>query len=434
MKFQGMGKGTDQMISVKPGLKSIVFVGIMALVFFSVLSGQEKMLAIKAGKIQTIKNGIIENGVILIQDDRIIEIGSEIEVPADAEVFDFSGKFIMPGIVSPDSNLGMPQPSLEELMEAARSGPAVHNLAYYPVLYSIYPEHPDYLMALKNGFTSIAVSPLPAGIAGLGAVIKPLGETLKDILIKDKAFLKINVYVNTPFWDAMKKALDEAQKKVEEEKKKKEEEMKEKNKKDKGKNKEKDKEKQEEQKEEERISESTKIFMEVVEGKLPILAECSTPDATSHLLALISGYPKVKVVVRGGPDVYKAGSLLKGKNISVILDPVIGSVGGFHGRVERTNFVLKCQGLDLKLAFQAPGGIDDQIHLFDYLNKLSLYGVKEDVLLKGVTIVPAEILGIDKLVGSLEKGKRADLIVFKNDPLKNVPAIEKVMLGGRFVQ
>jgi hypothetical protein len=427
-----MGKGTDQMISVKPGLKSIVLIGIMALLFFSGLSGQEKMLAIKAGKIQTIKNGIIENGVIIIRKDRIEGIGSEIEIPADAEVFDFSDKFIMPGIVSPDSNLGMPQPSLEELMEAARSGPTIHNLAYYPVLYSIYPEHPDYLMALKNGFTSIAVSPLTAGIAGLGAVIKPEGEALKDILIKDKAFLKINVYVSTPFWDAMKKALDEAQKKVEEEKKKKEEEKKEKSKKDKEKDK--DKEKQEEEKEEERISESTKIFMEVVEGKLPILAECSTPDAISHFLALISGYPKVKVTVRGGPDVYKAGSLLKEKNISVILDPVIGSVGRFRGRVERTNFVLKCQGLGLKLAFQAPGGIEDQIHLFDYLNKLSLYGVKEDVLLKGVTIVPAEILGIDKLVGSLEKGKRADLIVFKDDPLKNVPAIEKVMLGGRFVQ
>lgn len=429
-----MDKDTDQMSSIRPRLKPIASVGTMLLLFLSGFSGQEKNLAIKAGKIHTIKNGIIENGVILIRKDRIEGIGSEIEIPADAEVLDFSDKFIMPGIVSPDSNLGIPQPSVEELMEAARSGPSVHNLAYYPVLYSIYPQHPDYLMALKNGFTSIAVSPLPAGIAGLGAVIRPTGETLKDILIKDKAFLKINVYVNTLFWDAMKKALDEAQRKVEEEKKKKEEEIKEKGKKDKEKSKDEAIEKQEEEKEEERISESTKVFMEVVEGKLPILAECSTSDAISHFLALLSGYPKVKVTVRGGSDVYKAGSLLKEKNICVILDPVIGSVGGFRGRVERTNFVLKCQGLGLKMAFQAPGGIEDQIHLFDFLNKLSLYGVKEDVLLKGVTIVPAEILGIDKLVGSVEKGKRADLIVFKNDPLKHVPVIEKVMLGGQFVQ
>jgi len=151
-------------------------------------------------------------------------------------------------------------------------------------------------------------------------------------------------------------------------------------------------------------------------------------------MALISGYPKVRVTVRGGPDVYKAGSLLKEKNISIILGPIIGSAQVMYERIERTNFVLKCQGLGLKIAFQAPGGIDDQIHLFDYLNKLFLYGVKEDVLLKGVTIVPAEILGIDKFLGSLEKGKRADLIVFKDDPLKNIPVIEKVMSGGKFVR
>ena len=82
------------------------------------------------------------------------------------------------------------------------------------------------------------------------------------------------------------------------------------------------------------------------------------------------------------------------------------------------------------MAFQPPGGIQEQIHLFDYLNKLALYGVDKEVLLKGVTIVPAEILGIEKVVGSLEKGKRADLIVFQNDPLENIPVIEKVLSGG----
>ncbi len=51
---------------------------------------------------------------------------------------------------------------------------------------------------------------------------------------------------------------------------------------------------------------------------------------------------------------------------------------------------------------------------------------KKDVLFKGVTLIPAQLLGIDSLVGSLEKGKKADLIVLKNDPFDNVPVIEKV--------
>jgi imidazolonepropionase-like amidohydrolase len=141
----------------------------------------------------------------------------------------------------------------------------------------------------------------------------------------------------------------------------------------------------------------------------------------------------VKVIVVGGPEIYKVGSILKKKNIPVILSPEIQTVMNWSG-ADRTNYVLKCQNMGLKMAFQPPGGIQEQIHLFDYLNKLALYGVKRDVLLKGVTILPAEILGMEKVVGSLEKGKRADLIVFQKDPLENIPVIENVLSGGKVVK
>ena len=393
-----------------------------ALVFY--LKGEDKLLVIKGGQIQTITDGIIENGVILIRDGIIEDIGKDVKVPPDAQVLDHSGSFIMPGVVSPHSYLGIPPPSAAEQRAAMRSGPAIENLANYPVFYSIYPEDPVYLMALKNGLTTLAISPRPDGIAGLGAVIQPGGEKLKDVLVKEKAFLKVNVYVNTLFWDMLKRALDEAQKKIEEEKKKAQEKKQEKDK-----DKKKGKDEKEAGEEEEKIKESTRILMDVVEGKLPVVADCYSPSALSHLDALLSGFPKVKVVVVGGPEIYKAGSLLKEKSIPVILSPEIRTILRWS-RAERTNYVLKCQGLGLKMAFQPPGDVQEQIHLFDYLNRLALYGVNKDVLLKGVTIVPAEILGMEKVVGSLEKGKRADLIVFQNDPLENIPVIENVLSGG----
>ncbi len=428
-----MGRGIDRAASFSLKKKMVASICILAMLTMpSLLAGQDKILAIKGGRIQTVTNGIIENGVILIQGEKIIEIGPEIEIPSNAEVYEFPGKYIMPGVVSPDSSLGIPQPSEEDLAAAFRTGPRIQNLASYPVLYSIYPEHPVYRLALMHGFTTIALSPPQAGIAGLGAVIKPDGEKIQDILVKDKAFLKVNVYVNTPFWDLMKKALEEAKREIDEQRKKEEEKKKAKEEKDKNK-KVKEDEGEGGEEEEKRIEENTKIFMEVVEGKLPILAECATPSAVSHFVALISGFPQVKAAVRGGPETYRAGSLLKDKNIPIILEPDLREVVS-REHMERTNYVLKCQGLGLKMAFQAPGGREEHIHLFDYLNRLVLYGVNKDVLLKGVTSVPAEILGLDKQVGSLEKGKRADLIVFKDDPLENIPVIEKVLLGGRFVR
>jgi len=78
--------------------------------------------------------------------------------------------------------------------------------------------------------------------------------------------------------------------------------------------------------------------------------------------------------------------------------------------------------------------INEQVHLLDCLNELYQFGVKKDVFYRGVTIIPAQLLWVDNLVGSLEKGKKADMIVLKNDPLENTPSIEKVILGGRFVR
>ncbi|MEE9502812.1 MAG: hypothetical protein V3V48_12110, partial [Candidatus Aminicenantaceae bacterium] len=258
-----MGSSIDHKGWARARLKLALIMGIVALVAsVFCLEGQEKLLAIKGGQIHTITDGIITNGVILIRDGFIEDIGQDVIIPSDAEVLDYSDNFIMPGVVSPHSYLGIPPPSEEEQITAARSGPTIKNLANYPVQFSIYPENPVYHMALKNGLTTLAISPRPGGIAGLGAVIQPEGLRLKDILAKEKAFLKINVYVNTLFWDMLKKALDEAQKKIEEEKKKVEEKKKEK---DKDKKKGKDEEEAEED-EEDKITESTQIFMDVVKG------------------------------------------------------------------------------------------------------------------------------------------------------------------------
>lgn len=425
-------RGIDLKKYKKAFLKSVCFFGAAALLFTAynpLFSAKEKAVAIKAGKIQTITKGMIENGIILIRNDRIAEIGTEVDIPSDAEVFNFQDKFIMPGVVSPDSNIGIFRRTGEEVALAALQVGQGKNFANYPALFSVYPEHPDFRLALMNGFTTLAVSPPPAGISGLGAIIKPYGDKLKDILVRDKAFLKITVYVNTPFWNMLKGALEEAQKKLDEQRKKQEEEKK----KEEDKKKAEEKEKEEEEKEEPTISETTKVFMEILEGKYPIVAECSQPASISHLLELVSEYPKIRLIISGGPDTYRAGDLLKEKNIPVILSPTIMTRLRWS-IAERTNYVLKCQSLGLKIAFQAPGDVEDQIHLFHFLNQLFQLGVKRDVLLKGVTIIPAELLGVDKLVGSLEKGKKADLIVLKDDPLENIPFVEKVMLGGKFIQ
>jgi len=172
--------------------------------------------------------------------------------------------------------------------------------------------------------------------------------------------------------------------------------------------------------------------MDVLEGKLPLVAECPDPDSVAHLLALVSQYPKIKLIIRGGPYTYKAGHILKGKKIPVILEPRIHIKASFANPYQEIiNTVIKYQGLGIEIAFQAYGNIQDQKHLLHYLNQLHELGVSKDILLKGITIIPAQLLGIDSDVGSLEPGKWADILILRGNPLENAPLIDKVILRGK---
>ncbi len=47
-------------------------------------------------------------------------------------------------------------------------------------------------------------------------------------------------------------------------------------------------------------------------------------------------------------------------------------------------------------------------------------GLDEIEALKAITINPAEIVGIDDRVGSIEVGKDADIVVFDGNPIKDI--------------
>ncbi len=57
-------------------------------------------------------------------------------------------------------------------------------------------------------------------------------------------------------------------------------------------------------------------------------------------------------------------------------------------------------------------------------------GLDEEEALKAITINPAEILGIEDRVGSLEPGKDADIVVFSGHPLDWRTQVELVIVNG----
>ena len=58
------------------------------------------------------------------------------------------------------------------------------------------------------------------------------------------------------------------------------------------------------------------------------------------------------------------------------------------------------------------------------------YGMGTEEAVKAVTINPAQIFGVDHLLGSLEAGKQANLFISTGDPFEPLSQIEQVFIAG----
>ena len=71
-------------------------------------SGPERIYAIKAGKLVDVEKGTTDtNQIILVRGKRIEEVGSSVEIPPDAKIFDLSKFTVLPGLFDAHTHLCM---------------------------------------------------------------------------------------------------------------------------------------------------------------------------------------------------------------------------------------------------------------------------------------------------------------------------------------
>lgn len=113
-------------------------------------------------------------------------------------------------------------------------------------------------------------------------------------------------------------------------------------------------------------------------------------------------------------------------NSNVILD---GMVKGAKEALK--NNIPVGLGTDASCPLVTPYDMWREVYYF-----AKFYGVSNAFAIHTATLVNAQILGIDDITGSIEVGKQADLIVVKENPLKNIKIlknVEMVMVGGKLI-
>src|SRR6185295_7835318 len=127
---------------------------------------------IRGATILTAAGPRIEHGSVLLRGGKVEAVGASIEAPAGATVIDAMGKWVTPGVIDVHSHLGVyPSPGVEAKTDGNEMTDPV--TADVQAEHSLWPQDPQFPLALAGGVTSMLILPGSANlIGGVGVAVK----------------------------------------------------------------------------------------------------------------------------------------------------------------------------------------------------------------------------------------------------------------------
>jgi len=328
---------------------------------------------------------------VAVKDGKIAAVGADVRPPSGARIVECRGLVAFPGLINPYSRLGLSE-------GGGSMGQTPQHLAFD----EINPTVDAFAQAARSGITTVVLQPGGAGIAGQSAAMKPSGWTREQQVLEKTAALRIVLSPGTPGKDALRQALDAGKKAIEGEKKS----------------------------PPAKPDEKGAALAKLLKGELPGMVEVSSPAELLHFWQVMEPFAEFKprLAFVGSPDVYKAVSELGSRKARVVLRPLV-ALAPFTR--ERINPAAELVRAGAEVAFfplsDAPEALEG--YLFRVAEMVK-FGLPRDAAMRAVTLVPAEIAGLEKRVGSIDAGKDADLLLFTGDPLSPQSRLREVYING----
>jgi imidazolonepropionase-like amidohydrolase len=383
-------------------------------------------LLIRHATILTVTHETLEDADILIKDGKIAAVGSELKAPADAQVIDASGQFVMPGIIDCHSHIAIDG----DVNEGSVSVSSMVNIA--DVLNS---DDEAIYRDLAGGVTAANILHGSANsIGGQTVVIKlrwgqpasklpfegalpgikfALGENPKRSNFRASgmpdrypatrmgveetirgAFIAARDYKKS--WDDYNKRVAAGEKNLIPP----------------------------------RRDLKLEPLVEVLEGKRYVHAHCYREDEILMLLRVAKEFGFRVQTLQHALEGYKVADEIAaaGTGASTFSD-------WWAYKVEAYEAIPYNAALMTRRGVVVSVNSDDAAeatHLNQEAAKSMRYGgLTHDEALKLVTLNPAIQLGIEKRVGSIEVGKDADLAIYNHDPLSAYAVVQKTLIDGR---
>lgn len=402
----------------------------------------------------------LQNAAVLVEDGVIVAIGPDVTKPEGAR--EIQGAVVCAGFVDPWSTLGLGGRSATELGSNAATR-TVDGVDPWRL-----PELRE--EALRGGVTTARVQTgTSAAVGGLGAVLRTEMGPEPDILLED-ACINATVGITRagkqldPFdrvneaerlstllekgrkyredqveyrheLEEWVQAMAEKRKELEDDfkkaKKKRDKEVEEAR--EEGKELKEKRYKEDKKPKKPRYDADSEAMGRAAGGEMPLVVEAHRAAEIRSLLAQTAAHDRLRLVLAGGTEATYLADELVERGVPVICWPV---PMGAERKPEYTGHDLALAGeLDragVEVLIGSGGGTAARD--LRLLAALAVgHGLDSDAALHAITLGPARAFDVADRVGSLERGKDADVLVFDGDPLDTTSLLRVVVSGGRVV-
>lgn len=171
-------------------------------------------------------------------------------------------------------------------------------------------------------------------------------------------------------------------------------------------------------------------MLPVLDGKMPLAVTASRATAIHDAIAW-SEKQNVKIVILQPREITKAGPELKAKSVPVILGRVLALPESEDAEYDQ-GYTQPLEAYKAGVKFALGTFTNEFVRDLPYQAATAVaYGLPHDEAMKALTVNPAQIWGASDLIGSLEKGKLADLMIVDGDPMDVRTQIRHLFIKGK---
>jgi imidazolonepropionase-like amidohydrolase len=410
------------------------------------------VIAIHNARVIPVSGPALARGTVILRNGLIEAVGADIPVPADAWVIEGEGLTVYPGMIDALSTFGIPDAAPATTGGGGRGGggqppAAVAQTPAAPASTTLPARGPEDRPATTSwlkaadlvkstdrrldsaraeGFTTAVTFP-PRGIfAGQGAVVDLAGETSGDMVVADSAGQLVTFATTGGFGGGFPNSLMGVMSYI-----------------------------RQVYLDADHYREAKQFYAahprgmqrpeydRALEGVLasPRVLFPATRRTDVDRLLRFAGELHLKALLYGLPEGYRSADLLKKADATVLVslkwpekardsdpdDPDVMKALEVRDRAPSTPAVLAKNGVKFALY---SGGIDRRTDLFRAVKKAIDAGLTPEDALRAMTLTPAEIYGVQDRLGSIEKGKIANLVVTKGDLFQDRTEVKYVFVDG----